>query len=72
MPGCSGLEIAYDLAEGGAECVWVAIRTQPNMMLRQSAGLPGDLQAIASLRLPARIADSQARLVRRLTIGNLS
>jgi cation diffusion facilitator CzcD-associated flavoprotein CzcO len=70
--GCSGLEIAYDLAEGGAGRVWVAIRTQPNMMLRQSGGLPGDLPAIASLRLPARIADSQARLVRRLTIGDLS
>jgi cation diffusion facilitator CzcD-associated flavoprotein CzcO len=70
--GCSGLEIAYDLAEGGAERVWVAVRTQPNMMLRQSGGLPGDLPAIALLRLPARIADAQALLVRRLTIGNLS
>ena len=70
--GSSGLEIAYDLAEGGAERAWVAIRTQPNMMPRRSGLLPGDLPAIASLRLPARIADSQARLVRRLAIGDLS
>src|SRR6516164_734361 len=70
--GCSGLEIAHDLAEGGADRVWVAVRTQPNVMLRQSGGLPGDLPAIASLRLPTRIADYQARLVSRLTIGDLS
>ena len=70
--GCSGLEIAHDLAEGGADRVWVAVRTQPNMMPRQSGGLPGDLPAIASLRLPTRIADYQARLVSRLTIGDLS
>jgi cation diffusion facilitator CzcD-associated flavoprotein CzcO len=70
--GCSGLEIAYDLAEGGAERVWLSVRTQPNIMLRRSAGLPGDLPAIASLRLPPRIADAQALLVRRLTIGDLS
>ena len=38
--GCSGLEIAYDLAEGGADRVWVAVRTQPNLMLRQSGGCP--------------------------------
>jgi glycine/D-amino acid oxidase-like deaminating enzyme len=41
-------------------------------MLRQSGGLPGDLPAIALLRLPPSIADAQARLVRRLTIGDLS
>ena len=60
--GCSGLEIAYDLAEGGAERVRVCIRTQPNIMLRQSGGLPGDLPATALLRLPPRIADTQALL----------
>jgi cation diffusion facilitator CzcD-associated flavoprotein CzcO len=71
-PGCSGMEIAYDLAEGGAARVWIAVRTQPNIMLRQSGGLPGDLPAIALLRLPPRLADRQALLVRRLTVGDLS
>ncbi len=75
--GWSGLEIAYDLAEGGADrvrvCnrVRVCIRTQPNIMLRQSGGLPGDLPATALLRLPPRIADTQALLARRLTVGDL-
>jgi glycine/D-amino acid oxidase-like deaminating enzyme len=71
-PGCSGMEIAYDLAEGGARRVWISVRTQPNIMLRQSGGLPGDLPACASLRLPPRVADRMAGTVRRLTIGDLS
>jgi putative flavoprotein involved in K+ transport len=71
-PGCSGMEIAYDLADGGAGRVWMSVRTQPNIMLRQSGGLPGDLPARALLRLPPRVADRQAGLVRRLTVGDLS
>jgi cation diffusion facilitator CzcD-associated flavoprotein CzcO len=70
--GCSGMEIAYDLAEGGAGRVRIAVRTQPNIMLRQSGPLPGDLPALVLLRLPARIADGVERLVRRRTIGDLS
>jgi NADPH-dependent 2,4-dienoyl-CoA reductase/sulfur reductase-like enzyme len=71
-PGCSGMEIAFDLVEGGSRKVNVAVRTQPNIMLRQSGAMPGDLPAIALLQLPPRIADVPARLVRRLSIGDLS
>jgi cation diffusion facilitator CzcD-associated flavoprotein CzcO len=71
-PGCSGMEIAYDLADGGAEVVSVAVRTQPNIVLRSSGGLPGDLPGVALLRVPARVADAPMKVVRRLTIGDLS
>jgi len=71
-PGCSGMEIAFDLVKGGAGRVRVAVRTQPNIMLRQSGGLPGDVPALALLSLPPRIADVPARLVRRLSVGDLS
>ena len=71
-PGCSGLEIAYDLAQGGARRVRIAVRTQPNIMLRQAGGLPGDYPAMVMELLPPRIADAQAALVRRLTVGDLS
>jgi cation diffusion facilitator CzcD-associated flavoprotein CzcO len=71
-PGCSGMEIAFDLVEDGARRVNIAVRTQPNIMLRQSGAMPGDLPAIALLSLPPRIADVPARLVRRLSIGDLS
>jgi len=71
-PGCSGMEIAYDLAQGGASRVRIAVRTQPNIMLRQAGGLPGDYPAMVLELLPKRLADAQAALVRRLTVGDLS
>jgi cation diffusion facilitator CzcD-associated flavoprotein CzcO len=71
-PGSSGFEIAYDLAEGGASRVRVAIRTQPNLILRQAGPLPGDVPATLMYRLPRRVGDRQTRLIRRLTIGDLS
>jgi cation diffusion facilitator CzcD-associated flavoprotein CzcO len=71
-PGSSGMEIAYDLADSGAARVRVAIRTQPNIILRQAGGVPGDVPATLMYRLPAQIGDRQTRLLRRLTIGDLS
>jgi cation diffusion facilitator CzcD-associated flavoprotein CzcO len=71
-PGCSGMEIAFDLVEGGARKVSVAVRTQPNIMPRQSGGMPGDLPALALLSLPPRLSDPIARFVRRMSIGDLS
>jgi lysine/ornithine N-monooxygenase len=71
-PGCSGMEIAFDLIEGGARKVNVAVRTQPNIMPRQSGGMPGDLPALALLPLSPRVSDPIARLVRRRSIGDLS
>jgi cation diffusion facilitator CzcD-associated flavoprotein CzcO len=71
-PGCSGMEIAYDLAESGASRVRVAIRTQPNIILRQAGPLPGDVPATLMYRLPPQMGDRQTRLIRRLKIGDLS
>jgi NADPH-dependent 2,4-dienoyl-CoA reductase/sulfur reductase-like enzyme len=71
-PGSSGMEIAYDLAEGGAGRVRVAIRTQPNIILRQAGPVPGDVPATLMYRLPPQIGDRQTWLIRRLTIGDLS
>lgn len=70
--GCSGLDIARDLAQGGAHRVRLAVRTQPNLLLKMSCGLPTDLLAAALFRLPTRIADPIGRLVQRLTVGDLS
>jgi putative flavoprotein involved in K+ transport len=71
-PGCSGTEIAYDLAAGGARRVRLAVRTPPNILLRALGGLPGDLPALAMLRLPPPIADAQTKLIRRLAVGDLA
>ena len=70
-PGSSGIEIAYDLATGGARRVRLAIRTPPNILLRAQAGVPGDLPALALLSLPPAIADAQVKLIRRLALGDL-
>jgi cation diffusion facilitator CzcD-associated flavoprotein CzcO len=66
------MEIAYDLTESGASRVRVAIRTQPNIILRQAGPLPGDVPAALMYRLPPLIGDRQTRMIRRLTIGDLS
>jgi cation diffusion facilitator CzcD-associated flavoprotein CzcO len=68
-PGCSGAEIAYDLAEGGARRVRLAVRTPPNIILRSPIGAP---LASAMMRLPTRWADVVMRFVRRRTIGDLT
>jgi cation diffusion facilitator CzcD-associated flavoprotein CzcO len=71
--GSSGMEIAHDLATGGAAKVWLAIRTPPNIMLRSlPGGLSVDLLAVTMYRLPPRIADAIGRSARRASLGDLS
>jgi cation diffusion facilitator CzcD-associated flavoprotein CzcO len=70
--GCSGMEIAADLADGGAATIHLSIRTPPNILLRSIAGLPGDPAAMLLLRLPPRTADTWLAPMRRLTIGDLA
>ena len=72
-PGSSGMEIAHDLAEGGAAQVWLAARTAPNIFLREGpGGLPGDVIAATLLRFPVRFADAVARFGRRKAVGDLT
>ena len=71
--GCSGMEIAHDLATGGAAKVWLSARTPPNIMLREGpAGLPGDVIATPLYHAPVRFADAVARLGRKQSIGDLT
>jgi Flavin-binding monooxygenase-like len=71
--GSSGMEIAHDLATGGAAKVWIAVRTPPNIMLRNGpAGLPGDLIATPLYHLPPWIADRIARRARLMAMGDLT
>jgi cation diffusion facilitator CzcD-associated flavoprotein CzcO len=68
-PGCSGMEIAYDLAEGGAGRVRLAVRTPPNIIIRAPAG---PLLANLFRRLPPERADAIMRKVREKEIGDLT
>jgi cation diffusion facilitator CzcD-associated flavoprotein CzcO len=72
-PGCSGMEIAYDLAEGGATKVWLSARTPPNILLRIGpGGIPGDMVGVAMLHLPTGFADRFARFGRKQDLGDLT
>ena len=67
------MEIAHDLATGGAAKVWLAVRTPPNILLRTlPGGLPGDLIANPLYHAPIRFADTIARAARRSAIGDLA
>jgi len=68
-PGCSGMEIAYDLVEGGAGRVRLAVRTPPNIIPRNPLG---PLFGRFMVRLPTAWGDGMMRLVRRRKIGDLS
>jgi putative flavoprotein involved in K+ transport len=69
--GCSGMDIAGDLVQGGAGRVRLAVRTQPHIVLRHSAWGPNDLLAAALQRVPTRMADSIDGFIRRKTVGDL-
>jgi hypothetical protein len=72
-PGCSGMEIAFDLIEGGAAKVWLSARTPPNIILRAGpGGLPGDMVGVLLLRFPPRLGDAVARFARKQDIGDLT
>ena len=72
-PGCSGMEIAHDLATGGAAKVWLSARTPPNIIKRQGpVGLPGDVIATPLYHAPIRLADAIARFGRKMDFGDLS
>ena len=71
--GSSGMEIAHDLATGGAAKTWMAVRTPPNIMLRSlPGGLSADVIALPLYHIPIRIADAIGRASRRANLGDLS
>jgi Pyridine nucleotide-disulphide oxidoreductase len=68
-PGSSGMEIAYDLIEGGARGVRLAVRTPPNIILREPLG---PLFGRLVVKLPTALGDRVMSFVRRRKIGDLS
>lgn len=71
-PGCSGMEIAHDLAMGGAAKVWLAVRTPPNILLRTSPGpVPSDIIGVALMKFPTKFADTVTRYGQRSDFGDL-
>ena len=68
--GNSGMEIAHDLAEGGASEVRLSVRTPPNIIPLE--GTSGEVIASVLYKLPLRVGDAVTRFNRRMNIGDLS
>ena len=70
--GNSGAEIAVDLAQGGAAEVSLAVRTPPNIVPRDTLGVPSQLFGIATAHLPVPVVDFTARTMRRIAFPDVS
>ena len=69
-PGNSGAEIAADLAGSGIT-TRLSVRTPPNIVRRSVLGIPSQVLVLSVSPLPARVADRIARLLQRVTVGDL-
>ena len=70
--GNTGAEIAVDLAEGGARRVRLAIRTPPNVLLRETNGVPAQVTGVLMRRVPLKLADALSKGAQRMSVGDLS
>jgi putative flavoprotein involved in K+ transport len=69
--GNTGAEIAVDLAEQGAGRVRLAVRTPPNIVLREANGVPAPMPGVLLRYAPPKLADAMAFAIRRREIGDL-
>jgi flavin-dependent dehydrogenase len=68
--GNSGMEIAHDLADGGASEVKLSVRTPPNVIPRK--GTADEVFASVLYKLPKRVGDAVTRFGRKMELGDLS
>ncbi|HSC74467.1 MAG TPA: NAD(P)/FAD-dependent oxidoreductase [Gaiellaceae bacterium] len=70
--GNSGAEIAVDVADGGATEVFLAVRTPPHIVRRDTLGFPSQILGIATQHLPVPAVDRIASAMRRLSVPDLA
>jgi putative flavoprotein involved in K+ transport len=69
--GNSAAEIAVDLARAGAE-VDLSVRTPPNIVRRDTFGVPSQLFGIALKRAPERVMNLLSGALRRISVPDLA
>ncbi len=69
--GNSAAEIAVEVAEVAAE-VQIAVRTPPNIVRRDTLGVPTQFVGVALSRLPEPVLDPVLGVMRRATVPDLS
>jgi putative flavoprotein involved in K+ transport len=70
--GNSGAEIATDVADAGAAATFLAVRTPPNIVRRDTAGVPSQLLGLATEHLPVPVVDRIGSGLRRISLPNLA
>lgn len=70
--GNSGVEVAGHLVDAGVAALWVSVRTPPNILPREIAGVPLHPISVWARMLPERLRDAGARSAARLTFGDLA
>ena len=70
--GNTGAEIAVDLVEGGARSVRLAVRTPPNIVRREVAGMPSQAVSMLVRHVPPPVVDRMIRAVQRASVPDLS
>jgi putative flavoprotein involved in K+ transport len=70
--GNSGAEIAVDVAGGGAAETFLAVRTPPSIVRRDTLGFPSQVLGIATSHLPVSVVDRIAGTIRRVSIPDLT
>lgn len=70
--GSTGMELASELARGGAARVTLSVRTPPTVLLRRMGGLPADLPTPLFLHLPTGLVDRMLAAMSRRVVGDLS
>ncbi len=70
--GNSGAEIAVDVADGGATQVFLAVRTPPSIVRRDTLGFPSQVLGIATAHLPVPVVDRIAATIRRVSLPDLA
>jgi len=70
--GNSGAEIAVDVADGGAAETFLAVRTPPSIVRRDTLGFPSQVLGIATSHLPVSVVDRIADTIRRVSIPDLT
>ncbi|WP_082682845.1 NAD(P)/FAD-dependent oxidoreductase [Mycobacterium sp. GA-1285] len=69
--GNSATDIALQLCDGVARRVRMAVRTPPHFVPRSAAGIPVDALSPVFERLPVKVLDQAAALMRRVWFGDL-
>ncbi len=70
--GNSGAEIAVDVADGGAEATFLAVRTPPSIVRRDTIGFPSQVLGVATEHLPVPLVDRIGSGLRRISVPDLA